>query len=699
MKLFERLMAKAGSGKSSGGFVLSKKPTGEASIVFTDGLKPKVGAPEKEAAAPVSSRPEGAKMAASVDGIRGQAVAPQKEVASEPVQPERKKEDLPRRGDIFENAQGGRAIVQRVDEGDTVVYEKESARGIREKRGADFSYKPFKNFDVVVDMGGMQKIGRKKDPEYEERIERIIEIFNTKHKTIGNRLDQWSATLVEDADIALYEKLFERYEGISNRWNELGDDVEEKGEQRIQLSSELRLLEEDMFVHGIMKLGEENGNGDIQRERKGKQKSRLVKETEDKDGSGKSAAAFGAKITRERKRADATAAEGKSQPAAEVGSVGTRGQEIPATSESSEAQQGLRGNGENTNGLENLPWLWEGDKTSIENEIQSLTSEALQKFLDQYSVDDNGRRVFTFLSIKKFCDTEEYKGLSKKNQRLALEKWNEANYKIESLFLGKLFELRLEEAKELFRLQIETIDSYKQLKRIGYQPKGKDVSRGGKVYRGRVFIPDTVEGLVHNDVLQVKGVQEVFVQMIDRNRRATKEQKGEFDFEGNFKKQLQPWIGQVNYAINKIWEARAKELPVAEQFSSRADEQTSFELTVPKDQQREIVAQMQGFIMEGLKDIDDGLREAGEAGLDDYLRIVDLGTADPENEKQKEWMRLIDMLLEKGIGGNVVKIGQAYGAQIKTGAAERVATVIREKGTALLSNAMKERRLLSDKTK
>lgn len=109
----------------------------------------------------------------------------------------------------------------------------------------------------------------------------------------------------------------------------------------------------------------------------------------------------------------------------------------------------------------------------------------------------------------------------------------------------------------------------------------------------------------------------------------------------------------------------------------------SFESIVPKDKQQEIVDEMNRFISDGLELIDSYVSET------EGHRLNEVFEGDhPVFKKIIE--EKIEPLLVK-VSANIVRIGKAYGATIKTGAADTAVAMILKKGTELLSAAMKRR--------
>lgn len=212
-----------GDEKSSGGSALpkSQQSAAEGTLIFTDGLGVNSGTSGERA-------------------------------VSELAKPEVTKEEPLRRMDIFENPEGKRLVVQRIEKDGTVVYEKQIAKGVPAEKGAYLSRKPLKNFHVSVGVEGMEKIDpiREKDPrfyaEYEVGMERLAEAFIREFTAATEQVDKWSESLKEEGDIKMYDRLYEKIERIGNEWNELKDNFVEQGRRRIQLFAEFRLIEEEI---------------------------------------------------------------------------------------------------------------------------------------------------------------------------------------------------------------------------------------------------------------------------------------------------------------------------------------------------------------------------------------------------------------------------------------------------------------------
>lgn len=164
--------------------------------------------------------------------------------------PKEKKESLPRRMDIFENPEGKRRVVQRIEKDGTVVYGEELMKDVPAKKGAYLSRAPLGNFRVSAHVEGMERIDPIKErhpefyAEYEEGMEKLAEAFVREFSAVTEQVDTWSESLTEAGDRDLYDRLYGSIERIGNEWNELDDRFVEQGRRRIQLFAEFRSLEE-----------------------------------------------------------------------------------------------------------------------------------------------------------------------------------------------------------------------------------------------------------------------------------------------------------------------------------------------------------------------------------------------------------------------------------------------------------------------
>lgn len=200
--------------------------------------------------------------------LRTEPAIPENKTASATVttEPKGKKESLPRRMDIFENPEGKRRVVQRIEKDGTVVYAEELTKDVPAKKGAYLSRAPLRNFRVSAHVEGMERIDpiKEKHPEfyaeYEEGMEKLAEAFVREFAAVTEQVDTWSESLKEDGDRDLYDRLYESIERIGNEWNRLDDRFVEQGRRRIQLFAEFRLLEEK---------AEEAVKGDIEKLREG----------------------------------------------------------------------------------------------------------------------------------------------------------------------------------------------------------------------------------------------------------------------------------------------------------------------------------------------------------------------------------------------------------------------------------------------
>ena len=616
-----------------------------------------------------------------------------------------------KRGEVFESPEGVRAVVQRVEKDGTVVYEKQRAKDIRARKDEYFSRQPKGNFGVTLKMGDMERLEPTMD---EKQLEELGVSFARKFESINTSLDNWAASLREEDEdgVRLYEQLYAGIEKIGSEWNVLGDHVEAGQEkQRVRLFSALRLLE--------VQIPDEAETEDIPiKQKKGKILRHIPRhDNDERTDTDAVAKKTGRKSAPERTKpawqpqyTEAPAERANAEDSSKLASVPEHGAEpvVIATEGRAERAEGEVqpdqgrdiGKEEIDELIEGFGWILRDKALKVDQKIGALPLDAMPKSVGLYEV-IQGRKIF--LPMDK---DDDYNGLYAEFAALPLavrpgaeKKWLEMNFDLESEYIGKTFLIALEIAKKTITKEITEAVSLADLEKIGRETAVRKKPENARTHdKWRIFIEENTHSILGNRAEATLPLRKVIMNALEQRKGAS--QSGDHpSFENLLKSQLRPAITEANREIFSLWNSRRREFSGkdkrkreprkarSQKGEATSSEANSFELTVPRERQETILGELQKFVLEGLKVIDEELKAEGGKGLDAAVM-----SEEPEERD------FVTALITEHVGKHIVSIGRAYGANVPAGIAERVVAAIEEKGTRLLADAMSQR-LLPDKTK